>query len=175
MRKVALIFFPILILMHSCTKEDTIPTSGTVTLDNTLAFSPGTQAYFAYGFLFSKAEKVSTLSTPAPDITVDSDGTNIFLGTNSLKNSFYLSGEYSDEAQAISAFDNLTDVSVTQWIGLASPLKPHQIWIYRSGTEHYAKIRIISTVSDVRDYRDYAECTFEWVYQPDGSLTFPGK
>jgi hypothetical protein len=175
MRKSILILTAFILLMHSCKKEDTIATSGIVTLDNTLAFNPGTQAYYAYGFLFSQAEKVSTLSTPAPDITVDSDGTNIFLGTNSFKNSFYLSSEYSDEAPAKTAFDNLQSVSVTQWFGLASPLKPHQIWIYRSGTEHYAKIRIISTVSEVRDYLDYAECTFEWVYQPDGSLTVPGK
>jgi len=54
-------------------------------------------------------------------------------------------------------------------------LKPNQIWLYRSGTERYAKIRIISTKLDITKDPDYAECTFEWVYQPDGTLTFPAR
>jgi hypothetical protein len=175
MRKTALILVSVMLIMHGCTKDDAIPASGTITLDNTLAFNQVSQAYYSYGFLFSKAEKVSTLSKPEPDITVDSDGTNLFLQTNNYKNSFFKSGEYADESSAKETFVNLTEVNVSQWLGMASPLKPNQVWIYRSGTEHYAKIRIISTVSEVRDYRDFAECTFEWVYQPDGSLTFPGK
>ena len=175
MRKIVFIISLALLITISCTKEGTAPTSGIDTIDNTLAFNPGSQAYYAFGFLFSKGDKVSTLSIPPPDITVDNDGTNLFLGTNNYKNSFSRLGEYSDEASAIEAFTILTEVNVTQWIGLASPLKAHQVWIYRSGSDHYAKIRIISTVADVRDGRDYAECTFEWVFQPDGSITFPGK
>lgn len=175
MKKTALILLPVLLFLHSCTKNDVIPTSGTVTIDNTLGFDQTNQAYFAFGFLFSKAELVSTLDNPPPDITVDSDGTNLFLQTNNLKNSYCLNGNYDDEASAKEAFYKLTTVNVTQWLGLASPLKENQIWIYRSGKECYAKIRIIDIVSEERENRDYAECTFEWVYQPDGSLTFPGK
>src|SRR4030042_589568 len=172
MKKAAFIITIVMVFMHFCTKEDVIPTSGTITIDNILAFDQASQAYFAYGLLFSEAEKVSTLDNPPPDITVDSDGTNLFLQTNNYKNSFYKSGEYPDEASAKEAFNSLTEMNVTQWLGLALPIKSNQVWIYRSGTEHYAKIRIISTVSEVRDSRDFAECTFEWVYQPDGSLTF---
>jgi hypothetical protein len=72
-------------------------------------------------------------------------------------------------------FYNLTSFTVPEWKVWADSVMPNQIWIYRSGTEHYAKIRIISTVSETRSGHDYAECTFEWVYQPDGTLTFPGK
>ncbi len=172
MKKAALILLPVLLFMHSCKKDNVIPTSGTATINNTVGFS---QTYYVYGFLFSKAELVSTLDNHPPDITVDSDGTNLFFQTNNFKNSFYRAGEYADAASAKEAFDNLKTVNVAQWIGLASPLKPNQVWLYRSGTEHYAKIRIISTISEIRDNRDFAECTFEWVYQPDGSSTFPGK
>lgn len=156
--------------MVSCKKEDKIPVSGVVTIDNTTALS---QTYYVFGFLFSQAKVVSTLDNPPPDITVDSDGTNLFFQTNNLKDSFFLFGEYESAAYAEEAFDNLTTAEVTQWAGLAYPVAPCQVWIYRSGSEHYAKIRIISTFSELRDNRDFAECTFEWVYQPDGSLTFP--
>jgi len=172
MRNILLILFSLSLCMISCKKEDEIPVSGTVTIDNITGFS---QTYFVYGFLFSRAEIVSTLNDPPPDITVDSDDTSLFFQTNNLKDSFYKFGEYDSTDSAQEAFDNLTTVSVTQWEGLAYPVEPGQVWIYRSGSEHYAKIRIISTVTEVRDNRDYAECTFEWAYQPDGSLTFPGK
>lgn len=161
-----------MLLIVSCKRDDTIPTSGIATINNIREFST---TYYVYGFLFSEAKLVSTLDKPAPDITVDSDGTNLLFQTNNFKNSFFLFGEYADEAAAKSAFDKLATVNVTQWEGLAYPLKVNQIWIYRSGTEKYAKIRIISTIAEQRSGRDYAECTFEWVYQPDGSLTFPVK
>ena len=172
MRNILLILMPLLLIQLSCKKKEVIPTSGTVTIDNITGFS---QTYFVYGFLFARAEIVSTLDNPPPDITVDSDGTNLFFQTNNLKNSFYKFGEFDSAVSAEEAFNNLTTVSVTQWEGLAYPVEPGQIWIYRSGSEHYAKIRIISTDSEGISNRDYAKCTFEWAYQPDGSLTFPGK
>ncbi len=149
-------------------------TSGTVTIDNTLY---GTGPYYAIGFNFSTAAKVSSLSTPAPDITLDLGGSlSVFiLQTGSGLNGFFLEGEYADEATAKQAFASLTAPLVTVWADWANPVKPNQVWVYRSADEHYAKIRIVSVYSETRTPRDYAECTFEWVYQPDGSLTFPGK
>ena len=92
-----------------------------------------------------------------------------------LKPSYYKVGDFPDEASARSAFDNLNTFDVSQWLDMADPVLPNQVWIYRSGTEHYAKIRIISTINETRQTVAYGECTFQWVYQPDGSLTFPGK
>jgi hypothetical protein len=162
------------VLLVSCSKDNSAPISGIVTIDNTRTLG---QTYYVYGFLFSEAKKVSTLETPKPDITVDSDGTNALFMTDNLKNSFYLQGEYQDEATAESAFAGLTSAVVPEpsWEGLALPLKANQIWIYRSGAETYAKLRIISLIAELRNGKDYAECTFEWEYQPDGTLTFPGK
>jgi hypothetical protein len=148
--------------------------SGTDTIDNILY---GAGPYYAIGFNFSLAKKVSTLSHPGTDISIENDGTldNLILQTEAGLNGFYLAGEYSDAASAKQAFDNLTSPVVTKWEEWAFGIKLNQIWIYRSGNQHYAKLRIISTISETRTSWDYAECTFEWAYQPDGSLTFPGK
>jgi hypothetical protein len=175
MTKSLFIILPLLILIQaSCKKDNTPDNSGTVTIDNTTLFA---QTYYVYGFLFSEGKEVSTLDSPPPDITVDSDGTNLLLQANNLKNSFYKAGEYPDASSAETAYKNLTTASIpeTNWLGLAIPLKKNQVWIYRSGTNHYAKFRIISTIAEIRSERNYAECTFEWAYQPDGTLTFPGK
>ena len=133
--------------------------------------------YYVFGFTFSLAEKVSTLTDPGPDITIGNDGTlyNLIFQTNNQNNSFYKVGEYSTEAAAQQAFNNLTSASVPQFIAIADSIRINQVWIYQSKSGHYAKIRIIDTVSKVGDPIDYSECTFQWVYQPDGSLTFPAK
>lgn len=175
MRNAVSILFFILFMMPSCRKDKVIPTSGIATINNTLVFDNNRQTYIGYGFLFSKAELVSILANPGPDITIDSDGTNLSFQANNLKDSFFKAGEYQDESTASEEFGKLTSASVSLWEGMAYPVKDHQIWIYMTGDEHYAKIRVISVISEVRDGRDYAECTFEWRYQPDGSLTFPEK
>ncbi|MDX9726852.1 MAG: hypothetical protein RBT38_10740 [Bacteroidales bacterium] len=174
MRKILnLLLTLILLTAFSCSRDDDPERSGIATIDNIR--SPGT--YAVIGFLFSEGKKVSKLDKPEPDITIDSDGTKLLFMTNNFKNSFYKEGEYNDAAAALAAFNALTSPVVPSeaWTGLASPLAENQIWIYRSGLDTYAKIRIISLIAEIRDGRDYAECTFEWEYQPDGTLTFPGK
>jgi hypothetical protein len=89
--------------------------------------------------------------------------------------SFYKVGDFADVTTAQSVFDNLKTVSVSQWQDMADPILPNQVWIYRSGTAHYTKIRIVSTINETRQTVAYGECTFQWVYQPDGTSTFPGK
>ena len=162
------------LFLSGCRKDHTTPTSGTDTIDNTTYM---TTTYYVFGFTFSLAEKISTLSDPGPDITIGDDGTlfNLILQTNNQNNSFYKVGEYSSEAAAQQAFNNLTSTSITQWAALGDSIRINQVWIYQSGSEHYTKIRIVNTVSKVSVPIDYSECTFQWVYQPDGSLTFPGK
>ncbi|MCJ7446475.1 MAG: hypothetical protein MUO72_02160 [Bacteroidales bacterium] len=164
----------LLLYFTGCNKTDNPKLSGIDTINNLLY---GEGPYYAIGLNFSTAEKVSTLKDPGPDITLENDGTliNLILQTDMGLNAFNLMGEYADAASSQQAFNNLTSPVVTEWADWAFSIKPDQVWIYRSGTEHYAKIRIISTISETRNSRDYAECTFEWVYQPDGTLTFPGK
>jgi len=151
-------------------------TSGIDTIDNITYVS---STYFVYGFSFSLAGIIPTNGNPKPDITIylniDSQPYRLTLQANNLNPSFYKVGDFDDESAAISAYNNLKTVSVSQWKEMADPLNTNQVWIYRSGTECYAKIRIVSTVIEIRNGIPYGECTFQWVYQPDGSSTFPGK
>ncbi|HOU02097.1 MAG: hypothetical protein GT600_07050 [Bacteroidales bacterium] len=175
MRRSILTGLLIVFLLPSCNKDNGVDTSGIATINNNLLLNQQTQNYYLYGFLFSKGELVSSESVPPPDIIVDTDGTKLSLEANNLQNSFFLVDEYVSESLAKNAFNSLTSATVSQWAGSATPLRTNQIWLFRSGTERYAKIRIISTTLDNTKNPDFAECTFQWVYQPDGSLTFPGK
>jgi hypothetical protein len=177
MKKYILILFLIVLLMPSCKKQTDNPVSGTVTINNILKMDPKTQDYYSMGFLFSAGKIVSSHDTPPPDINIINDGSpgNLILEANNLENSFYKVGQYPGAASAKNIFDALTAPVVTQWVVWADSIKPDQVWLYKSGNEHYTKIRIISASSDFSNSKNYSECTFEWVYQPDGSLTFPGK
>jgi hypothetical protein len=176
MKKIIIISLLILSFIHGCKKDDQPPLSGTETINNDLF---GTQPYYAIGFSFSLGEKLSTLNNPPPDITIDNDNDpqELIFEANNRNNSFFMEGEYASTSEAILAFNNLTsiDIQESQWSGIGYHVRPNQIWIYRSGSEHYTKLRIISTKAESRSPRNYAECTFEWVYQPDGSLTFHGR
>jgi hypothetical protein len=176
MKPTLYIVLAIFFAFSACTKTEPTRTSGIDKIDN-ITYQSTT--YYVYGFSFSQAKLISTNVTPGPDITmyvnIDNLPARLTLQANNLKPSFYKVGEYPDETAAIAAFNNLKTVSVTQWSDMADPVKANQVWIYRSGTEYYTKFRIVSTVNETRQLIPYGECTFEWVYQPDGSSTFPGK
>jgi hypothetical protein len=176
MKRSSLIVLLILSVLFSCKKDETPSGSGTVTIDNKVYQST---TYYSYGFSFSKAKKVSTLESPGPDVTlyviVDSPPGKLTLQTVSYNPPFYKIGDYPDAQSASEAFDNLKTVGSYQWTDMAEPISENQVWVYRTGTPCYAKIRIISTVNEIRNNLPYGECTFEWVYQPDGSTTFPVK
>jgi hypothetical protein len=166
----------LVVLISACTKEEKTPISGIATIDNTVFKST---TYFVYGFSFSKASLVSNLGNPGSDIIVfvntDILPYRLTLQADNLKPSFCKIGDYSSESEAKAAFDNLNEVVVTRWEDMADPISANQVWIYRSGSDTYAKIRIVSTVNEKRQNLNYGECTFQWAYQPDGSLTFSGK
>ena len=176
MKRLFVLIVLISIVLYGCKKDENPSLSGTVTIDNKIYQST---TYYAYGFSFSKAIKVSTLDTPGPDVTLfvitGSPENRLTFQVSNLNPSFYKLGDYPDAQSASAAFDNLTTVGNYQWTEMADPISANQVWVYRAGTETYAKIRIISTVNEPRDGLPYGECTFEWVYQPDGSKTFPVK
>jgi|WetSurMetagenome_2_1015567.scaffolds.fasta_scaffold568776_2 hypothetical protein len=179
MKRLFILIFLIPFVLNSCKKDTTPSGSGTVTIDNTLEGNDKT-GYYSFGFLFSQAKKISTIETPHPDITVyintDTPPDSwLYLQADNLNPSFYKIGDYTDVQSASDAFDNLKTIGNYQWAEIAQPITPNQVWVYRTGTPCYAKIRIISTVNEIRSTRPYGECTFEWVYQADGSTTFPAK
>jgi hypothetical protein len=177
MKRIVFIIIAILSFLSGCTKKEATRTSGIDTIDNITYFST---TYYNYGFSFSGAKMVATTTTPGPDIVIYVNADNpatprLTLQSNNLNPSFYKAGDYPDETTAQTAFNNLKTVSVTQWQDMADPINDNQVWIYKSGTNHYTKFRIISTVDTTKQSVPYGECTFQWVYQADGSLTFPGK
>jgi len=173
MKTKAVIISVLVVLFSACTKVEKTPTSGISTIENTI-YRP-TNPY-VFGFSFSTAELVASNVTPGPDVLVfvNTDVTpyRLTLQANNLRPSFCKIGDYTSEADAITAFDNLHEAVITQWEDMADPIAPNQIWIYRSGSDKYAKIRIINTINEIRQTIPYGECKFQWVYQPDGSLAF---
>jgi hypothetical protein len=165
-------------LLSSCKKDSAPATSGTATIDNTTTLG---QTYYVYGFLFSEAKKVATLNDPAdvltisPEVNVNNEIVRITFNVNTFKECFFLYGEYQDATSASSAFNSLTSFSNPLWIDPPVEVKLNQIWLFRTSQNKYAKIRIVNTVAEKRNNVPYAECKFQWEYQPDGTLTFPGK
>jgi hypothetical protein len=176
MKRIIFILIIIFSILPGCTKKEPTRTSGLDTIDNITYYST---TYYNYGFSFSAAKLVPTTNTPGPDISiyvnVDNQIPRLTLQSNNLNPSFFKAGDFADVTSAQSAFDNLKTVSVTQWQDMADPISANQVWIFRSGTGNYTKFRIVSTVNETRQSVAYGECTFQWVYQPDGSSTFPGK
>ncbi|MGE5406894.1 MAG: hypothetical protein ACM3NR_04195 [Methanosarcina sp.] len=176
MKTSAYILFAFLLLLNGC-KKDSIRTSGSATINN-LRYNENS-TYAVHGFSFSKASIVSTESQPGPDITVDINSNYLIFMSNNLNPSFFKYDEYTSEGLAGVAFRtlDLNAFTFSQPSAIGGPILPNQIWIYKSGKDTYAKIRIISTKIEKRENLgqmiDFGECTFEWAYQPDGSLTFP--
>jgi hypothetical protein len=176
MRIQLLIILILLTSLSGCHKADGPAKSGTVTLESTLY---GTGPYYAYGFSFSKAEKIATISDPGPDFTVyaskktDGSISQISFEASNFLNSFSLVIENTTEAAAIQAFKEFATVGNVEWTPSAIPLKNNQIWLFRTNKGNYAKLRLISVGEETIQNQLCAVCTFEWVYQPDGTATFP--
>ncbi len=165
----------LLLLLPGCGEKD--PSfSGTVTINNELSESI---PYYSLGFSFSKGTKVSTIDTPEPDVTVEAGvleggvAVEAFLSANTLDPSFALYGTYGSVNEAKNAFNGLASFGILTYQYFGSPLAVNQIWVVRTRDGNYAKIRIIETELDTDQDPDFASCTFEWVYQPEGTKTFP--
>jgi hypothetical protein len=182
MKRAGFVILFVLISMSACKKEDDVRYSGTMTIDNVLTLVNNSY-YIGYGFSVPTGQKVSTLNNPPDVINVLEDHDvsfnvrKIFLSSNNFMDSFYKYGQYNDAAAASLAFNNLTAFTASSWTELADSILANQIWIFRTSDDKYAKIWIISTFSEKRDDMPlpYAECTFEWVFQPNGTQLFPGK
>lgn len=177
MRNISIILIVLFILVTGCKKKDEPVYSGTITIDNVLY---GTGPYYAQGFSVPTGTLVSTLNDPLDVITILEDHDvsfnvkKLFFSTLNYKNSFALYGDYNSESDAIQAFNNFSTVTNNTWLEIADSVDINQIWIYKTSSGKFAKLRIIDTYTE-NGSPPYAECTFEWVYQPDGSTTFPEK
>jgi hypothetical protein len=174
MKMISKIIMLSVVLLTGCKKGNIPRTSGTDTIDNMIYKST---IYYVYGFSFTKAGKVPTTATPGPDFVLyaNPDTIRLNLQAINLKDSFSKVDDYPDAASSIKAFKNLTTVGSVQWITMADPVEANQIWLYRTNDDKYAKIRIVTTVYKILDSQIYGQITFEWLFQPDGSYTFPAE
>jgi hypothetical protein len=179
MRNTLYISFILLLSLLSCKKNSTSPRSGTITINNILY---GTGPYYAMGFAVTSGKTVSTLKSPLDVITINADFDvnynvrKIYLATINFNNSFYRYGKYADASSASAAFGNLKSFTEpSSWAETGDSIKPNQIWIYKTSNSAYVKLKVTATVAEKRDSKPYAECTFDWVYQPDGTYTFHQK
>jgi len=179
MKQICIYILIFSVFLNGCKKDKGLILSGTITINNILILTEGN--YFANGFSVPTGKKIS-FSEPPPDVVTilaDKDVNNnvrkIYFSTNNAEDSYYRFGNYSDAVAASLAFKNLTSFATPQCTPLGDSVKANQVWLFKTRTDKYAKLRVISTVAEKRDNKPFAECTFEWVYQPDGSLTFPGK
>lgn len=175
MKRTLFIFSAVLLMLLGCTKVEPVRTKGIDTIESTIYQSSAT--YYVNGFSFSLAKQVSNITSPRPDISLIVDSysspARLTLQTDNFKPSFFKIGDYADEASAIAAFDDLLSVVNPQWTEMADPVTDNQVWVYRTGSEKFVKFRIVSTVNEIRSTIPYGECTFQWLYQPDGSAIFP--
>jgi len=169
------------LLAGGCNRNDQ-QFSGTITLTNELF--GGDPYYYGLGLSFDEGKAVPTLPDQyRADIVLMAGtipgGTAVepFLSANTLEPAFALMGEYATESEAVTAFRALKDASslssVFSFLDLAAPLKKNQVWVVRTRDHTFAKIRIIDVVLDIAPDPDFASCRLEWVWQPDGSATFP--
>ena len=167
------------ILTTGCQKKESGPkVSGEITINSKLY---GSGPYYIIGYNFARGELVKSGSVPEPDITVQvqasPDNTKVdwaYLGTNNFQNSFSLNGSFSNQTDAEAFFNNYKTVPDTLgYTGLAKDIRPYQVWTFRTEGLKYVKLLILKVVAEIRENNPYAETTFRYVYQPDGTNTFP--
>ncbi|MDZ7633698.1 MAG: hypothetical protein U5L72_04335 [Bacteroidales bacterium] len=166
----------LMIVFTGCGGDDR-QNSGTITLTSELYEAES--YYYALGLSFDEGKEVPTLPDQyRADITVQAGplvtgGPEVaYLSANTLNPPFALTGEYATEGDARNAFEGLTSVGTLSWIELAAPLKANQVWVVKTRDNKYAKLRTIEVTLTTVPAR-LATCRLEWVYQPDGSTTFP--
>ncbi|MDX9728854.1 MAG: hypothetical protein RBT50_06295 [Bacteroidales bacterium] len=167
----------VMLVFSGCGGEEQ-QTSGTITLTNELY--DGGSYYYAMGLSFDEAKEVPTLPDAyRADITlmagaVTSGGPVLpFLSSNTLDPPFALVSNHITAAESVSAFRALKTVGSYTWIDLAAPISTNQVWVVKTRDGTYAKLRIVSLTLDTSVTPAVATCKLEWVWQPDGSATFP--
>ncbi len=168
-----------LLLPAGCSDDTSSPGhAGTITLTSQLY---GSGPYYAMGYNFSLGKMVRTLDQPGPDLTVLARSTpdnsrveSAYLNTDNLHDSFVLNGAFPDRSTAEAFFDSYLEVDDSPgYRGIADSLAPWQVWTFRTSGNKFVKLLVLSVKTEIRDNFPYAETTLRFVYQPDGSRTFP--
>jgi len=176
MRPAVILALAVILMLTACEEKET-PVSGTITLTNEL-YDAGDH-YYALGLSLDEAKAVpyyqgeDRADTWLNAGSVEGGPVVAYLDANTLNPPFALIGTYDTAGDASNAFDGLKSVGSVSYVELASPLEENQVWLFKTRDFKYAKFRIINLSLDTSGDSPYASCTLEWVYQPDGSATFP--
>jgi len=147
------------------------PTAGTATVDN-----KDVAGYKGSGFYFATAQVINypNNSEVFPDIPIRPSLASVYtpqFWSIDGNSAFKLLNSSLDSSTAFAFFDSLA--AITDTTGFVSPLSNlavYQTIAVRAHQYKYAKILITNITVD-----SIVETTFNWVYQPSGSLTFPAK
>ncbi len=138
------------------------------------------------GFSFSRADVITFPNNYGilPDFSVliqvdveDSIVGVFFANFGEYRPTFMLMKETTSSDSAHAYFQNLKNVSRTDFTHLAIPVKANQVWVVKTQDNKFGKMLILST-SVLRDTSTptnpklNGEATFEWVYQPNGTISF---
>jgi hypothetical protein len=166
----------VMLMLTACDGKET-PVSGTITLTNEL-YDAGDH-YYVLGLSLDEAKAVpyyqgeDRADTWLNAGSLDGGPVVAYLDANTLNPPFSLVGSYDSAGDAKSAFDGLKTVNSIFVYDLAAPLEANQVWVLKTRDFKYAKIRTIEVTVDAQSSPPFASCRFEWVYQPDGTATFP--
>lgn len=167
----------LLIMFSGCKEEEITPYSGTAEIDSRLYFNAETQNYYSYGFCFSTGKRVKYerfVSEEGVDLILQAipgatGPAGAYLQSPGNDEAFNLEESFQQSSDAQSYFNNLLLVTSQTFTHWANPLEPNQIWVIRTLNGHFAKVWIQS----VDILSTYVSIRFAWVYQPDGTPTFP--
>jgi hypothetical protein len=171
-----------LYLFLSCAKpveiiipdDPVYPTAGTATVDN-----KDVANHTGSGFYFATAQVINHPNSNLvyPDVSVRTPSSISYLPqywSIDGNSAFKLLNSSLDSASAYAFFDSLAAIPDTS--GFVSPisnLAVYQTIAVRAHQCKYAKMLITKIAVD--SINSIVETTFNWVYQPSGSLTFPAK
>lgn len=171
--------FLLLLSLICCKKEEKAKLTGEAVISTRLY---GTGPYYTNGFSFSTGKNHPYPGTSGVRIDLvaqavtDLQGnlTGVMLGSPDNDKAFFTNNTFSSLAEAESFFSGYTEVGPVAFSALSDTIQPFQVITFRSVVPTYAKMLITSLKFFRGDQTgQYAEVSFRWVYQPDGSTTFP--
>lgn len=148
------------------------PTSGSACIDSRIVDN------LRSGFRFAVADTIYYPNSNQlyPDVALrvsTVSGTSLEFFAVEVRPAFKLALSLSAPDSAALYFDSLLTISDTTGFTYSGPgVDQHQIWLVRTNMNKYAKILI---TTDTIDIDNIGKISFNWVYQPDGSLTFPAQ
>lgn len=180
MKKRWIIIPALIVLIAGCETEESVPEqSGTFILSSEKILAG--ESYVVYGFSFEQSELIrySITQSKKPDLLL-TDSTNVaneiiggILTSPSNDDAFHLEGEFASAGEALSFYENYTQVTATRFSMFGRPVHKNQVWTVQTARETYAKI-LIKSVAIISAGNAHVEAEIQWHYQKDGSGDLSG-